>query len=313
MTTDSRLRPGDLVQVRSAEEILETLDADGTMNGLPFMPEMVHFCGNRYQVSRRMIKTCYYGLGSGMRKFAADDVVLLDGLRCSGEEHDGCQKSCTIFWREAWLRKLDLNSASRHESGGKEGKESLRARLKTMTDPTTYFCQASEILRSTEPLSRWERFGKCIDDIGAGNTGIPEMISRISVWFFWKIRKTIFGPYARGNQKHTPEESLNLQRGELVRVKSVQSISETLDEKAHNRGLYFTPAMRHLCGHEHRVDRKLEKIIVDGTGKMRKLRNTVFLESSFCECSCVAFGGCPRNEYAYWREIWLQRKNGDRN
>jgi hypothetical protein len=40
---------------------------------------------------------------------------------------------------------------------------------------------------------------------------------------------------------------------------------------------------------------------------MRQLRNTVFLEGSLCGCSCVAFGGCPRGEFAYWREIWLRR------
>ena len=38
-------RPGDLVEVKSADEILATLDADGTLDHLPFMPEMVEFCG----------------------------------------------------------------------------------------------------------------------------------------------------------------------------------------------------------------------------------------------------------------------------
>ena len=35
------LRKGDLVEVRSEEEILRTLDADGKLDGLPFMPEML--------------------------------------------------------------------------------------------------------------------------------------------------------------------------------------------------------------------------------------------------------------------------------
>jgi hypothetical protein len=62
-----------------------------------------------------------------------------------------------------------------------------------------------------------------------------------------------------------------------------------------------------MCGEQHRVERKPEKIIVDGTGEMRQLRNTVFLKGSLCGCTCVAFGGCPRGEFAYWREIWLRR------
>ena len=93
--------------MKSPDEILQTLDADGTLDHLPFMPEMVEFCGKRFQVSKRVLKTCYYSEknSAGFRKFKTDDVVLLDGLRCSGAEHDGCQKACTIFWREAWLRK----------------------------------------------------------------------------------------------------------------------------------------------------------------------------------------------------------------
>jgi len=307
----ARLRPGDMVEVKSAIEILRTLDSNGTMDQLPFMPEMVEFCGRRFRISKRVVKTCYYGNGSGMRKFRADDVVLLDGLRCSGDGHDGCQKACMIFWREAWLRKVEITAVQSPRDLG--GREQLRARLKTSTGPRTYFCQASEILNATESLSRWERFGTCISEISAGNCSTLEMLHRITVWLFWKGRRVLLGAYARGKKTLTPVESLNLQRGEVVEVKPVESISETLNEKAHNRGLYFTPAMRLLCGEMHQVERRLEKIIVDGTGEMRKMGNTVYLEGSLCGCSCVAFGGCPRAEFAYWREIWLRRAGGSQS
>ena len=39
------LSPGDLVRVRSAAEIFRTLDAEGSFDNLPFMPEMVQYCG----------------------------------------------------------------------------------------------------------------------------------------------------------------------------------------------------------------------------------------------------------------------------
>ena len=98
--------------------------------------------------------------------------------------------------------------------------------------------------------------------------------------------------------------------GEWVEVKPMISITETLNETAHNRGLWFSPDMRQLCGSKQKVEKKIERIIVDGTGEMRQLRNTVFLEGSYCGCSYVAFGGCPRCEYVYWREIWLRRVSG---
>jgi hypothetical protein len=302
----ANLRPGDFVDVKSPGEILQTLDADGTLDKLPFMPEMAEFCGRRFRVSKRVVKTCYYGTSSGMRRFPAEDVVLLEGLRCSGAAHDGCQKGCAIFWREVWLRKIE-DPSTIQSSVDSESSKLLRARLKTSTGPKTYFCQASEILNATTELSVRERFGKCLSEIRAGNCGVPEMAKRISIWLFWKIRKVFRGAYARGSQKSTPMESLNLQPGEWIEIKPLASITKTLDEKAYNRGLYFTPAMGRLCGEQYRVERKPEKIIVDGTGEMRQLRNTVFLEGSLCGCACVAFGGCPRGEFAYWREIWLRR------
>jgi hypothetical protein len=305
MKKKTRLSPGDQVEVKSPMEILATLDLAGTLNKLPFMPEMAQFCGKRFQVSQRVMKTCYYGSSSGMRTFATDDVVILDNVRCSGINHDGCQKACAIFWREAWLRRVENPCVQKSPSG--EGDDRLRSRLKTMTGPTIYFCQASEILNATRELSRWERFGKCISDVRAGNCGVGQMAVRIGIWLFWRIRRALLGPYGRGVNRSTPAESLNLRSGDMVLVKPMARITESLNEQAYNRGLFFTPAMRQLCNQEHRVEAKIEKIIVDGTGEMRQLRNTVFLEGSLCGCSCVAFGGCPRGEFAYWRDIWLRR------
>jgi len=304
------LHPGDLVEVKSPDDILQTLDKDGTMGRLPFMPEMIQYCGQRFRVSLRAVKTCWYGHGSGMRRFAAEDVVLLDGVRCSGADHDGCQKACNIFWREAWLRKLENPHILTLPTFGSD---SLRAQLKTVTGPNKYFCQSSEILNATVELSNLERFSKCVDEIRSRNSGSLEVMRRVMVWVFFKARRALLGPYAKGRNQKTPAESLDLQPGEYVEVKSLESIRETLDHKAYNRGLYFTPSMSQLCGQKRKVDRKVEKIIVDGTGEMRRLKNTVFLQGEVCECSCVAFGGCPRGEFSYWREIWLRRavSNGE--
>ena len=45
------MRKGDLVEVRSPEEILATLDPNGELDALPFMPEMADFCGKRFRVA----------------------------------------------------------------------------------------------------------------------------------------------------------------------------------------------------------------------------------------------------------------------
>jgi hypothetical protein len=305
-----RLRPGDIVEVKSPEEILETLDADGTLDRLPFMPEMMEFCGQRFPVSRRVLKICTSGTkaGSSMLVFRTDDVLLLDGLRCSGADHDGCQKGCTILWREAWLRKVQEKAAPLKFSA--EERERLRARLKSKRTPVNYFCQASELLNATNPLSRRERFTKCFSEIREGNYSTWQMARQIAIWLIWRIRRVFLGAYGRGTNKATPVGSLDLRAGDLIEVKPMENIRQTLNETAHNRGLWFSPDMRLLCGRQQRVEQKIDRIIVDGTGEMRQLRNTVFLEGSYCGCPHVAFGGCPRREYVYWREIWLQRIAG---
>ena len=307
----SKLRPGDLVEVRTPDEILRTLDADGTLKNLPFMPEMIKFCGGRFRVLMRVVKTCCSSsLSSGMRGFDDDDVVLLDGLRCSGADHAGCQKACMIFWREAWLRKVS-EGAAQSEVDPNNAKE-LRSRLKTTAGPATYFCQASELLKATHNLSKWERIGKCFSEVRAGNCSALQMAQRLAKWVFWRSRRVLVGEYARGSAKFTPAETLNLRPGEQVEVKPVASIIATVNEKACNRGLYFSPDMRVLCDTRQQVKEKVQKIIVDGTGEMRKLHNTVFLEGSLCGC-VNALGGCPRSEFMYWREIWLRRASHPAN
>src|SRR5271154_2768351 len=167
MTTPRRLYPGDLVEVKSPEQILQTLDAHGTLDSLPFMPEMAEFCGQRFKVFRRVVKTCSSGTSSTMRAFRGDDVVLLENLRCSGAAHDGCEKACMIFWREAWLQKVSGVGDPRVPSP--EGHELLRARQRTPTGPNAYFCQASELSRAAPQISRRERLSKCFDEIAAKN------------------------------------------------------------------------------------------------------------------------------------------------
>ena len=304
----TRFCRGDLVEVKAPDEILQTLDAKGALDHLPFMPEMSEFCGRRFTVSRRALPICFSGPGSP-RGFRADDVVTLDGVRCSGAAHDGCQKACVIFWREAWLRKADTTGQSQVDL---RSMDRLRTRLKVSIGAKTYYCQASELLKATDPLSRWEKLGRLLSGLRVGNFTALQIAQSSGTWLFLRIRRMLVGEYVRGSSQSTRVESLNLQPGEWVEVKSMQSIIETLDEHGRNRGLWFSPDMRLLCGQRRRVKGRLDKIIVDGTGQMRQLRNTVCLEDSTCGCSYMGFGmgGCSRCELTYWREIWLRRSGG---
>lgn len=98
-------------------------------------------------------------------------------------------------------------------------------------------------------------------------------------------------------------EVLNLQPGEVVRVKSESEIRETLDSCGKSRGLAWIPCMSKYCGRECRVYKRVEKIILESTGEIRKARNTVLLEGVICD----GLYGCDRSCFPFWREVWLER------
>ena len=52
------MRSGDVVRLRQPAEILATLDDQGTLDGVPFMPEMLQYFGRRFTVSTRVEKIC---------------------------------------------------------------------------------------------------------------------------------------------------------------------------------------------------------------------------------------------------------------
>src|SRR5262245_53345571 len=99
-----KLRPGELVEVRTAQEILATLDNNGELDCLPCMPEMLAFCGRRFRVSSRADKACDTIDYRGNRRM--HDTVHLQGLRCDGGGHGGCQAACLLYWKEAWLKRV---------------------------------------------------------------------------------------------------------------------------------------------------------------------------------------------------------------
>jgi len=98
------LRPGDVVRVRPRNEIEATLDSSGALDGLPFMAEMVEYCGRTYRVHRRVDKINDMRNKTGLRRM--HDSVTLTGVRCSGSSHDGCQAECQILWKDSWLTRL---------------------------------------------------------------------------------------------------------------------------------------------------------------------------------------------------------------
>ena len=101
------LKAGDVVVVKSVDEIRETLDRNDKTKGLLFMPEMWKYCGKQFVVYKRVSTILIESTG---KKRHPKNTVLLEHVHCDGSEHFNCDSSCFHYWREAWLKRMDDNS-----------------------------------------------------------------------------------------------------------------------------------------------------------------------------------------------------------
>jgi hypothetical protein len=99
--------PGEVLQVRSVEEIQATLDATGRCDGLIFMEEMKGFCGRQFVVKKK-VKMFFDERSHRMLRMKRNRY-LLEGAICHGTHAyamEGCDRCCFFFWTDRWLRKL---------------------------------------------------------------------------------------------------------------------------------------------------------------------------------------------------------------
>jgi hypothetical protein len=343
------LHARDLVQVRDLDEILATLDGTGSLGALPFMPEMRQFCGRRFRVDKIVTKVCDTIGRSGMHQM--DAAVHLEGTRCDGEAHGGCQAGCLLYWKEAWLRRVDsLGSettpgadraagraavphapgrpvsftvedlwAATRRSGGEAGSDGDAAAREQEAVPA-YRCQSTELMRAAPcVIASWDA-RQYVRDVRVGNVGALASVRTVLGGFLnevqdltrrflprWlRVRGGLRFPVIDGRLTRTPAQRLDLQPGELVRVKSRDDIVATLDTDNLNRGMSFDREMLEYCGRQARVLTRVERILDESTGRMMHLPNPCIVLDGVV-CHGTYHRSCPRATYPYWREIWLER------
>lgn len=330
------LRAGDWVEVRSQEEILATLDERGRLQNLPFMPEMLQYCGRRFRVFKRADKTCDYIQKWSIRRM--EDAVHLEGVRCDGSGHEGCQSGCLIFWKEAWLKRAeqdlvpaDTLGASGRSNSGTAGSCTVdllhgACRRASADGETLYSCQATDVPNFTSYMSFWDP-RQYIRDLRSGNLdsgmagkfkahrllefllAVVRLAQASVIGLFNELQEQRHGsryPFIAGGAAKTPSEALHLQPGELVEVRSKEEILATLDEGQKNRGLWFDSEMLPYCGGIYRVLRRVNRVIDEKSGKLLDLKNScIVLEGVVCKADYHRL--CPRAIYPFWREAWLKR------
>jgi hypothetical protein len=318
-------RVGQWVEVRSADEIMATLDEAGDVDALPFMPEMLQYCGRRLRVGKVANKVCDTMTRSGMRRM--DNAVHLLGVRCDGSVHGGCQAACLIYWKTDWIRPVAGDPADSTEPAEPiEADHKVfvqlteRAQVTSAEGDEVYRCQATQILRAAPDVLPLRDLGQYVQDVRTGNVGILAVIRAFLVGLFnryqqyslkvlprWlRIRGGLTWGFLRGVAGPTPTGRTDLQPGELVRIKSKEEIMQTLNTDLLNRGLGFDAEMARFCGQTARVLRRVDTIVDEKTGRMLHMKSPcIVLEGVVCEGAFNA--SCPRAITAYWREIWLER------
>ena len=100
----NRLEVGDLVFVKSKEEIQKTLNNWNQLKGCAFMEEMWPYCGTKQKVLKRVEK--FLDERDYLVK-KCKGIVILENVMCEGTKDFGpCDRSCYFFWREEWLEKI---------------------------------------------------------------------------------------------------------------------------------------------------------------------------------------------------------------
>ena len=207
-----------------------------------------------------------------------------------------------------------------------------RAEDQPAGDEPKYCCQGTQVPVFTTPLPWWH-INQYIEDYTSGNVALWPFIrgfiyagytnimrSGIGIgapmrWVYNLLQKVWGGiPYPGSTGiipvgKPTPTCRLNLEPGEVVRVKSFKEILATIDRRAENRGLYFDAEMVPYCGGTYHVKTRVNRYINEKTGKLVTMKSdAVMLEGVWCQgrySHCRLF--CPRSIYPWWREIWLER------
>lgn len=321
---------GDWVEIRSPDDILATLDDQGDSARMPFMPEMLRFAGQRFQVTASAHKTCDTARRTGGRKLR--EAVHLADLRCDGSAHGGCQAACLLFWKSGWLKPAAGPGSS--TVAGSPAIERVLARntgLLQDNGKVRYRCQALQLFDASEPLHWWD-VRQYWEDVRSGNVSFSHAFStlflswvfhlrrlpvgyRINVWIYQQVHKLIRGqpdPRPHGTiprGQPTTDERLDLQVGEIVEIRSKAEIESTVNGFNRNRGLSVDEEQIIYCGGRYRVASRVERIINEQTGEMMEFGNPcIVLDGVVCKGE---YAGrrlmCPRRITVYWREIWLKR------
>lgn len=300
------LLPGDVVRIRPLPEILATLDAQGALDGMPFQPEMMKFCGTEARVFRCLDKIYDYGRTKHMRRL--DGCVLLSNLRCDGGAHDGCEAACYLIWKAEWLQHREAPRAQTAQPAGFDAARMSEAVTAGTRQGEVFRCQFTQLHGCTAEYPRWS-LGRDLIPWLSGNYSAKAWLVAMLTRVFNGVQRRRGGvgfPPQPPVGEHLAKEPTHLKVGERVTVLPLEEIARTLNSQGKNKGLWFDVEMVKHCRQEYRVSARVQKIIDDANGQVRFMKTPcIMLETVDSTGEGLHFNA--QHDPIFWRESWLRR------
>jgi FkbM family methyltransferase len=301
---------GDLVEVRSWDEIRATLDERGCFENLPFMPEMLAMCGQRARVFRGMHRLFDYRKSRRMRHMAG--AVLLAGSACDGASHGGCEAACHTIWKAAWLRRIDPREGDRDTAALRRSPPDRADTgvLQSSTQGPRFACQLTQLHAASTPVGDWNPINFWRPLIAGNVAPAAFLVAWLTHLFneFQHHRGGIgFPSFNPGDSAGPPPEDVHLKQGDRVIVRPPAAIRATLDDRLIHRGMGFESDMLKHCGSSHCVQAEISRLIDIVSGEMRVMKTPAYLLRG------VHFSGerqlfNAQYEPLFWRGVWLVKQ-----
>jgi hypothetical protein len=108
--TRSRKRPkyeiGEIVRVKTRDEILKSMDSTNKLDGCFFMDQMWNYCGSTQKVLKFV--DSFFNERQKKSFLSRSPLYILENLHCEGKASifpSRCDHGCLLLWHEKWLDK----------------------------------------------------------------------------------------------------------------------------------------------------------------------------------------------------------------
>ena len=317
------LRRGELVEVRSAAEILATLDDTERSEGLPFMPEMLAHIGRRFTVEARVERACdTINKGGRVRRMRQTRPARRPALRRLGPRRlrrgvppvleGGVAAQVADSGETGNVAPAAGAGADRAlEDLARRTRDACRGRTSRLPlpgDGVRRGVGGARLVGFAIVLARGhvrQRRVCCDSSRSARGSSYEEIRRRLGLWSY-PVKST-------GRREDRPARSSTSRPGTRVRIRPADEISETLDATLKTRGSGSTGRCFRTAAARAGSTGRVERFIDEGSGRMIELKSEcVILDGVFCK-GHLSEGRwfCPRAIYSWWRDDWLERAEAE--